>query len=90
MPAEQQLVQGQKYKVTYRQQSGNYRWYEWSMTAQFLGFQSEGRGSEVVTTWSLRPLAGTTELPMRDIISAIPQYGPVKMPKRKPGAVAAP
>lgn len=49
---------GNLYKITYRQQGGNYRWYRYEMTAVYLGHNT--RKDERL--FSLRPLAGTTAL----------------------------
>lgn len=84
--------EGKTYAVRYKQQSGNYKWYEWVMTATYLGHHRSG--DEIITAWNLRPLAGTTELPA----SHISQCTPVtsnggqehKLPKRLKGNVNAP
>lgn len=54
------LVPGSLYEVTYKSQSGNYRWYRWRMTAVFLDHQTNQWQDECI--FSLRPRAGSTAL----------------------------
>jgi hypothetical protein len=94
---------GNLYRVTYKQQSGNGRWYRWEMTAVYLGPAGEYRpGYE---EFSLRPQMGSTSLRANLIEAAdlverdIPhKYRNgvrdralrVKLPRRYKGAVEAP
>lgn len=64
-PVEKLRVGG-LYKVRYRLQSGNYRWYNWEMTAVFLGNVK----NNLYASFSLRPHAGNTEIRKAHIDSA--------------------
>lgn len=92
------ISSGDLVKVTYKQQSGNYRWYRWEMTAVYLGPLRSG-----YSEFSLRPLMGSTSLRTSDIetIEIVEdkktvlarEHGlrdkatPVKLPKRFKGAL---
>lgn len=52
---------GNLYKITYLAQSGNGRWQRKEMTAVYLGYNPRAE----TLAFSLRPLAGTTELSTR-------------------------
>jgi len=82
MTQDTQMDMGKTYKVTYKQQSGNHRWYKWEMTATVLG---NSRG-EIL--FNLRPLAGTTRIPGENILAFREAgYHEHVMPKRFPGAI---
>jgi hypothetical protein len=53
---------GNLYKITYLAQSGNGRWQRKVMTAVYLGYNPRGE----TLAFSLRPVAGTTELSARN------------------------
>jgi hypothetical protein len=57
------MKKGNLYKVTYKQQAGNYRWTVYEMTAVYLGERMHDKEMD----FSLRPVMGTTSLP-RDMI----------------------
>jgi hypothetical protein len=52
------MIEGNLYKITYLQQSGNGRWQRKQMTAVYLGYIP--RSEQIIL--SLRPLAGSTSL----------------------------
>lgn len=76
---------GDLLELTYLQQSGNYRWYQWSMAARFVGIDDK-RGRVVL---SGRPEFGTTDLPLEHIVRVMPASA-VQHPRRATGAVPAP
>jgi hypothetical protein len=59
-----QLKKGHLYRLVYKLQSGNYRWYKYEATMTYLG---PGRFEEF---FNLRPLAGTQSLPKNSILEA--------------------
>lgn len=69
------------YEVHFRQQSGNYRWSNWTMTAIYLG---PGLQAYEVD-FSQRPKAGTTSIDRRNIIRAVqvPITTEIQLPKRE-------
>lgn len=92
------MIEGNLYKVTYLLMSGNGRWYRWEMTAVYLGLDRTGTYS----TFSLRPLLGSTTLRSHDIEKFelveknVPhkyrdgvrdRAVPIKLPRRFAGAV---
>lgn len=81
------FVPGKTYKVGYKQQSGNNRWYEWEMTAQFLHLGEHDR-----MYFSGRPAWGTSYLDPQSPIIRAEQVadGVRKRPRRLVGAVEAP
>lgn len=81
---DNEMDEGKTYKVTYKQQSGNYRWYKWEMYATYLGYVP----SRVAEVFSLRPLSGTTDIPRENILSVeeVPHHHH-KKPKRFKGAI---
>lgn len=58
MTLVREMIEGNLYKVTYLQQSGNGRWQRKQMTAVYLGYVP--RSQQIV--FSLRPLMGSTSL----------------------------
>lgn len=93
------LVSGSLYDLTYVQQSGNNQWYQWKMTAVFLEHRTNDfSGDECY--FSLRPLAGTTDVPsicIHDVRVVLKDAGgrdvqpwQVNLPKRLKGAVPGP
>jgi hypothetical protein len=60
------LKRGHLYRLTYRLQSGNGRWYKYEATMTYLGRASQTKD----TLWNLRPIAGTQTLPTNDILAA--------------------
>jgi hypothetical protein len=58
---EPKLEIGALYRVQFKSQSGNHRWYMREMTAVYLGFNQ----SKTERLFSLRPKAGTTALSIR-------------------------
>jgi hypothetical protein len=86
---------GWLYEVTYVLQSGNYQWYQWKMTAVYVACNRD----HDYLTFSLRPLAGSTEIATKCIQDSrrIKRVGAreatptdVKLPKRLPGSVPGP
>jgi hypothetical protein len=83
------LTPGEWYHVVYKAHRANYMWYEWEFTAPFLNETNDFGKPD--THWNLRPLAGTTTLPVQDIISAKPVVHdeivrmPPKLPRRVQG-----
>jgi hypothetical protein len=72
------------YTVRYKQQSGNYQWYEWEMTAVYLCDSAMGEHM-----FSLRPKAGTGSIRIGDVLSAVPaDRSRIALPTRV-GKVAA-
>jgi hypothetical protein len=84
------MKSGEWYFLTYVMQSGNGRWYRWTMTAQFLHSKLDG-GDREQHVFSGRPAFGTTDLPAAHVESwqRATTAAPVR-PTRQRGAVAAP
>lgn len=88
------LVEGKVYRFTYKQQSGNFQWYEWECQAVYLAHGADEFSEEVVI--SFRPHAGTSDIPTNNVIRAVdvgePDYDGtnIRLPIRFPGAVDAP
>lgn len=82
------MIEGKTYKIEFKQQSGNNRWYRWEMSATYLGQSRQQYHLGGDSLFSLRPLAGTTRLPTENIFSTeeVPHHQH-KMPKRFPGAI---
>lgn len=79
MTARINLREGVKYRFRYKQQAGNYQWYEHTMIATYVG---EGKYDEHIL--SLRPLAGTQELKHEQVlwIDEMPKNMEVQLPKK--------
>lgn len=60
---EVSMEEGGLYQIIYKAESGNYRWYMWEVTAVFLERTNDGK-----VIMSLRPEAGTFDLPAKDIL----------------------
>jgi hypothetical protein len=73
------LIEGVMYRVLYKSQSGNYRWYKYEMFASFVGADSYGN-----LLWSLRPEAGTQQMVREQLLEAyeMPRTTAARMPKR--------
>lgn len=73
------MVPGQRYRIRYLQQSGNYRWGEWEVVADFVGADTPGNYAV-----SLRPLAGTQQITTKHVLSVDPvvRENPVSLPRR--------
>lgn len=56
--ADTKLQAGNLYRLRYRLQSGNYKWYVWEMTAVYIGSEQGGYKQH----FSLRPHAGSTQI----------------------------
>jgi hypothetical protein len=84
------MESGKWYVLTYVMQSGNGRWYRWTMTAQFLHSKLDG-GDREQHVFSGRPMFGTTDLPAAHVESwqRATNAEPIR-PARQRGAVAAP
>lgn len=61
-----ELKKGHLYRLVYKLQSGNYRWYKYEATMTFLDMDSRNGD----TIWNLRPLAGTQTLAYDLILEA--------------------
>lgn len=68
------MTVGQKYRVIFTYHSGNGRKYTKEMIGIYVGLVRGEPG------FSLRPLAGTTEIPAEDIQSAEETDRPVLLP----------
>lgn len=84
------LTPGDWYTIRYNQQGGNGQWYQYQMTAQVLATKNNHGKRSVVM--NLRPLAGTTELDMENILEANRQaLADPKLPRSVPrGKVSKP
>lgn len=58
------LIEGNVYVVTYKLQSGNYRWLKYESTMTYIGENKYGE-----LNFNLRPLAGTQTLLLPSIIA---------------------
>jgi hypothetical protein len=81
------LVEGQTYKFTYKQQSGNNQWYQWDMIATYLERHTDQYEDKIIL--SGRPAFGTTEVRVDQVIRIQEGYTrhQVRRPKRFPGAI---
>lgn len=70
------MVKGKHYRVTTRTQAGNYRWYNHTMVAIYLG------RNHTEDEFSLRPLAGTTHVDPDTVVSVELTNAPVSLPHR--------
>lgn len=93
------LRQGDLVEFTYKQQSGNGRWYMWQCTAVFLEWRTTDYEDKVIISY--RPKAGTSEIhvtglewvePVELSINRLGQREDdrVVLPRRFKGAVPAP
>lgn len=73
------MVKGKRYRVTYHEQAGNYRWVTRMMVAQYLG--TDHTGEDV---FNLRPLAGTTHVDPDSIVSVELTTTVISVPRRVP------
>ena len=64
-----ELQKGKTYRVHWKTQSGNYRWYVKEFTAQFLGWFAsyEGQPNDMAH-WSFRPDAGSSDCHKNSIL----------------------
>ena len=58
------MVVGMKYHVVFKQQGGNYRWYTKEFIGVYMGLQAYN--NEYV--FSLRPAAGTGNVPVDNVV----------------------
>jgi hypothetical protein len=77
--AIKKLEPGIMYRIVYKQQLGNYQWYEHEMFAQYIG-----KGDNDKLLFSLRPLAGTQNFNPANIIGIyeMPRTTQPKLPRR--------
>lgn len=79
-PYKIKLEEGITYRLIYKSQSGNYRWYRYEAIAKYIG-----RGmQEDDEAFSFRPLAGTSDIKHENILEAyeMPRTTEPRLPKR--------
>ena len=83
------LREGQRYRIRYKCQSGNYRWYEWEAVITYLGLGGPS-GDELF--FHGRPEFDTGRIPPKDLVSAelVDKSVPHKHPRQLKGAVEEP
>ncbi|HEX4500648.1 MAG TPA: hypothetical protein VH187_05675 [Scandinavium sp.] len=93
------LREGDLVEFTYKQQSGNGRWYRWTCTAVFVGRKTDAYKDQAIISY--RPKAGTSHIDVKSIewiepiefsVKRAGQRGDdnVVLPVRQKGAVEAP
>lgn len=71
------MTEGLLYRVIYKSQSGNYQWYKKEAWMVYIGDDRDGN-----PLFSLRPLAGTQQLDIENLLEAyeMPSSSKPKMP----------
>lgn len=60
------MIAGHRYRIRYKSQSGNYRWYAWEAVVTYLGL---GGPSGDDHWFHCRPKADTGSIPQADLLA---------------------
>jgi hypothetical protein len=91
------LIEGHLVEVTYLKQNGNNQWFQWKMTAVYIGRQATDYRDDRL--FSLRPVLGSTSIESKCIMDVKfkkqvrarnTTRGDIVLPRRLPGRVPGP